>query len=447
MTALSRSIGIASIVLFGLVIGCVDSPVASLTPRDARFGLTASGPTVTSTLPSEAVRDTTLDVTITGSGFGRGSTVQFQLHGAADARMRVNTTTYVKSTQLVANLTIAADAVTDLYDVIVTTSDGKKGIGTELFAVTLRAQELANGTHAFAVNGSGNIVGRAASTVTCTSQVLPILWREDGTRVELPLGTFCGGTALGINSSGVILGSLSGGASNARGLWSPGNGTFALQEIAPTADGIRPITNGGLNDAGEIVGWRQGTPGLYWWSAATSWVPMQLPTGATLCVVRDGINNTGQIVAKCSIGGGAYDAFFWQNHDAAPILLPKPAGSGDASANDINDAGVIVGVVAGKAARWLSSANGYTLELLTDVGYGSSAFAITTDGSIAGMVWRTPNTGRPALWSAAGKLTVLGLLSGSNTGDALGAANTAAGLVVSGTSSGRATRWVVEGLP
>jgi len=95
-------------------------------------------PTVTATDPDTAVQDTTLDVTVIGTGFDNGSVADWLLDGVADPRVRTNSTRYVSSRSLVANITIAIDAVPAAYDVRVTTSTGKKGIGTERFVVQLR---------------------------------------------------------------------------------------------------------------------------------------------------------------------------------------------------------------------------------------------------------------------------------------------------------------------
>jgi hypothetical protein len=123
-----------------LFIACTDptEPVRPLSPdlRLAKPAATAD-PTVTSTLPSEAPQGTTLDVQINGSGFDRGSFAHFERDGTVDPRVQVNSTRFLKSTQLVANLTIAPDAVVSPYDVVVITTAGKKGIGTEMFAVQL----------------------------------------------------------------------------------------------------------------------------------------------------------------------------------------------------------------------------------------------------------------------------------------------------------------------
>jgi len=107
-------------------------------PSGPSFAKAPSGPTVTATSPDTAVQDTTLDVQVTGSGFDVGSQAEWLLAGAADPRVHTNSTRYVSRTSLVANITIAKDAVPASYSVAVTTSGGKKGIGTELFVIQLR---------------------------------------------------------------------------------------------------------------------------------------------------------------------------------------------------------------------------------------------------------------------------------------------------------------------
>ena len=413
--------------------------------RYANVAATAS-PTVTAALPSEAPRDTTLDVQITGSGFDKGSNASFTLNGVVDARVRVNSTRYVKATQLIANVTIAADAVAQLYDVAVVTSTGKKGIGTELFTVALRGVGLTDGTSAIAVNDLGDVVGRGTTLLSCTSTAAPMLWHLDGVPVRLPLGTYCGGTAQAINHAGVISGSLSGGAANASGLWIPSGSGFTLQDIAPAPDGYRPITSGGLNDNNEQIGWRQFVAGLYWWSPATGWVPMQVPVGATACRVAKAINNLGVISGSCSVGGAAYDGYYWPSHTATPVLLPRPVGAGDVTPRDINDAGVIVGYLYGSATQaviWMPNGAGYTVSFLPDYGLGSVAYGIASDGTIAGSV-STKSSGRnPVLWSpGGGSLMFLELTKPGTGGDANDVAQTSVGIVASGSQSQLgAIRW------
>jgi len=217
-----RALALAAVaVVFIPVLSCSDHPTA---PEDSRPSLAVRGPsktavTVTSASPSDALQDTTLDVQVSGSGFDQSSSVSFQLNGVTDSRVHVNSTKYSKSTQLVANVTISADADATQYNVVVQTSTGLKGIGSELFTVTLRPELLANGNHARGVNSNGDAVGDG--TGSSTSCGLPLLWPATGGVVTLPLGTFCGAGGQDINASGVVLGSLAGGAADARGLWTP----------------------------------------------------------------------------------------------------------------------------------------------------------------------------------------------------------------------------------
>ena len=140
MYGFQRRLMLLSASFAGLAFGCsspidVPSPIAP----DVRLARAAGAttPTVTAALPAEAPQDTTLDVQITGSGFDAGSHASFELQGVVDARVHVNSTKFVKSTQVVANLTIARDAIVSQYNVAVTTASGKKGIGTDAFTVTL----------------------------------------------------------------------------------------------------------------------------------------------------------------------------------------------------------------------------------------------------------------------------------------------------------------------
>lgn len=107
-------------------------------PLEPAFAKPSGDPTVAATDPDTAVQDTTLDVTVSGTGFDNGSSAEWLLAGVADPRVRTNSTRYVSTRSLVANITIASDAVPAKYDVAVTTSNGKKGIGTERFVVQLR---------------------------------------------------------------------------------------------------------------------------------------------------------------------------------------------------------------------------------------------------------------------------------------------------------------------
>jgi hypothetical protein len=409
---------------------------------DLRLGKTAptSTPTVTSTQPAESPRGITLDVQINGSGFDNGSKASMPLHGVLDDRVRVNSTRYVKATQVVANVTLASDAVLDRYDVVVTTTSGKKGIGTEAFTVQLQPEALVNGYHVRALNEAGVAAGDVTNLAypgACPTPSFPGVWRVDGSRAILPMGIFCGGSAQAINVSGVVLGSLIGGPSNSSGLWFPSGNTYTLQLTGSAPDGYRPLINGGLNDNNEVFGWGQFTARLYWWSVATGWLPMQVPPGATLCQAAKAINNRGELAAMCTVGGVG-NPYYWSSHDAAPIPLPRPAGTGDAYPRDMNDNGVIVG----SGLRWRPTSPGYALDVFTT----GSAEAIASDGTMAGSITNNPGSNGPvpAIFYSPTSYQMLGLTSSGKWGSTAAIALTPNGIVVGGTEqNAKALRWRV----
>lgn len=116
------------------VLAC--GPDSAPTPQFAKAP-PVTNLTVTAASPDSAGRDTTLTVAIAGTGFDQGSTVQFARGGTVDSKLHVNGVAFVSSSKLNANVTIAADAALGSYDIAVTTSSGKKGVGSELFAVVL----------------------------------------------------------------------------------------------------------------------------------------------------------------------------------------------------------------------------------------------------------------------------------------------------------------------
>ena len=93
-------------------------------------------PKVKSTDPSSAEQETTLDVRIFGSGFVEGSEARFLLDGVEVPGVKRNgNTQFVSASEVVANITIAVDAIIDLYDAEIRTPRGKKGVGADLFQV------------------------------------------------------------------------------------------------------------------------------------------------------------------------------------------------------------------------------------------------------------------------------------------------------------------------
>jgi hypothetical protein len=96
----------------------------------------SSSPTNTVSLssvsPDSASILTTLTVAVNGNGFAPGMVALWQLNGIADStQIKTNSTTYVSSKQLVANITISGTAAVASWDVAVY-SGTKTGVGSEL---------------------------------------------------------------------------------------------------------------------------------------------------------------------------------------------------------------------------------------------------------------------------------------------------------------------------
>lgn len=100
-------------------------------------------PSVTSTTPASGEQgEVQKSVVINGNGFVRGAVVAWERGGVADSFITVQSATVVSSTRIDAVISIAADADVTLYDVSVTNispSERKKGIGTEVFEVKVKA--------------------------------------------------------------------------------------------------------------------------------------------------------------------------------------------------------------------------------------------------------------------------------------------------------------------
>ena len=92
---------------------------------------------VLSTTPNNAAQGTiNLNVTVGGKGFKNGAKAQWFVTGTTNpGGVTVNSTAFVNSTTLNANITVSSMAVLGNFDVQVTNSDGRTGKGTELFAV------------------------------------------------------------------------------------------------------------------------------------------------------------------------------------------------------------------------------------------------------------------------------------------------------------------------
>jgi hypothetical protein len=107
-----------------------------------------------------------LDVKITGKNFKRGAVSRFLVTGTQNpGGVAVNRTTFVRSTELRANVTITDTATLSKFDIEVQNSDGRTGKGIELFTVTAK---LPQNTFATA-----DFPDSAADRIRSDGQLLP----------------------------------------------------------------------------------------------------------------------------------------------------------------------------------------------------------------------------------------------------------------------------------
>lgn len=92
---------------------------------------------VTSALPNSTTQGTTnLTVTVGGKGFKSGAKAQWFVSGTTNpGGVTVNSTAFVNSNTLSANITVSGTATVGGFDIQVTNTDGRTGKGSELFAV------------------------------------------------------------------------------------------------------------------------------------------------------------------------------------------------------------------------------------------------------------------------------------------------------------------------
>lgn len=92
---------------------------------------------VTAADPPTAAQGTiNLNVKVTGRGFKNGANAKWFITGTTDpGGVQVNSTTFVNSGELTANITVSDTASLASFDIQVLNSDGRGGKGTELFRV------------------------------------------------------------------------------------------------------------------------------------------------------------------------------------------------------------------------------------------------------------------------------------------------------------------------
>jgi probable HAF family extracellular repeat protein len=435
----------------GAASGCGEEPTtAPANPAlEAARGSTGGsvGPKVSATDPDTGFRSTTIDVQVLGSGFDQGSRAVWALNGDttfATTNIRINSTRYVSSKKLIANLTIGTDAPLDLFDVIVLTAGGKKGIGLELFAVTYKVTDLGTlgGTwsYAFGINELGHVVGMSP---TASGEVHAFLWTPETGMLDLALPGSGRSEAHDVNETGQVVGWGAGTGASRAFVWTAtegmrnlelfgGNSSFGLSINASGNIGGRitglpggaPVASSGLwtagsyeivdgvnfaygvedlNDLGQAVATAETAdrlnvprPFLYT-RGANGWIATAIPAGPSDADAR-AVNAAGQVIGYFRRHDGGISSYVW----SAGTGLDTLPSDGRADAYDLNDAGVVVGSITGShefPAIWTPQEDGdWALQLLPSQYRNGVARAINNRGDIAGVLY-TPSGQHAALWT------------------------------------------------
>lgn len=325
-----------------VVVGCGREPIAAPTARLARStpaaAKSSTAVAVSSTSPAFGDQGTTVDVHVFGSGFTAGAQATWLLNGVADSHVHANSTTYVSSSELIANVTVASDAQLAFWDVQVALSNGKNGVGSDLFEVT-SAQILGTTSgysQVYAMSQDFQVIGWASG-----GGGAPFVY-SDATGM-LGLGT---GQAWSIDPWGSVIGGRdtnlvamvwvrqsptnwvaeqlprlpSSNGGNALGAARRPDGTLLVSGFDDSVSSTKP-TRSQFN---RPVVWQRTSTG---WSAPQRYL---LPAGAATGSAR-AINGSGQ--AAGPIDGGAAGVV-WDS-PTAPTRL-------DGKGNTINAAGTLV---------------------------------------------------------------------------------------------------------
>lgn len=471
----------ALLIALAALASCTDgTPTGLLDPGDPSFARGGgTGPTVKATNPDSATVDTTLDVRVLGSGYDQGSRADWAFDGVVDeTKIKTNSTRYVSSTELVANITISQNANLGLWDVIVTTSSDKKGIGTEMFTVTVVITDLGSPTSALGADDAGSvardvnqwgvIVGYAPTRkYEPGSYMHAMRWTIDAAgKVQMEnlmprLGLTATGDALAlsINDAGVIVG-------NFRASDNDIFHAFVLESSGMTDLHSLPLCSGapiqgnhsavtGINNRGEIVGGRAtigGGPSFAFVLSLSDRCLVELPTLGGWAQPRSISDNS-------VITGSSYDlsgqrAVVWTKSSSG-VWTIRSLGPEVADAWGINAGGEAAGmqfVPSGGnlpdqlAMGWLGAEAGTRTNVGTLGGLASAAYDISESGSIVGWAHNKLQNMRPFLWTAAG-MSDLGTLGGVR-----GSANAISGRWIVGnteiftkgrTITGHATLWTL----
>jgi hypothetical protein len=407
----SSAIAVLSVAL--LAVGCGRdevTPPQAPTVTGVLYGKVPAGLSVASASPAFGDQGVTLDVHVLGSGFTTGAQATWLLHGLADpAHVRTNSTTYVSSTELVANITIASDATLDFWDVQVALAGGKNGVGSEAFEVTA-AQILGSGT----IGGSATVVQMndllQVVGFSTSSGNAETAWVYDPTSGMLALGP---GEANGIDPLGAFAVGID--PRSVPTAWIKQSGNIWATQALPQPAGSLGAGAYGVTRRAD------GTALVVGWNVTSTGKKSGLVPAQAVAWQRDANN-------------------VWSN----PQVYPSPPGFTQVEARDVTPQGVVVGHLDwDKGIVWENPTTYTVLDAKpARINPAGTLIVGQVAGGVAVFWWRDPVTGR---WHLPA--TPLPSLAGSSCPDGFGLDVNDYGVIVGWSCAGSTsnpTVWQVD---
>lgn len=418
---------IATVLLLMALPSCRPDTVTAPTVTGVSFakggnGGGGPGPKVDATEPPAAPQDVTLDVRVLGQGFDEGSVAVWTIDGVGQPELQTNSTTFVSKDELVANITIQENAAVDLYDVEVTTSRGKKGIGADLFSVvkkgtpTFTTVELgpvegSDNSLAWAVNDVGQVAGLSLADRGAYDD-RPTRWHVDEasglvTIQELAEKTdWFASQPTGISDAGIVSGgAVEDGTSKLKAVWWDIDGSANTFEPGAAANDVSSF------DSGWIAVGRDDWTAVYWTDGGSP-SPLQ-PVAPGASSVANAVNSAGTIA-----GRSGEDAVVWYRDGEGNYGLPCVLGT-DAVAHGISGpTGEGLVYVAGNAysdpvgAVWLIDPGAGTdcLVSVRRLDKSSELYDVSSGGDAVGEGWDSAH--HAILWTSEGVFGLPGLNKG-----------------------------------
>ena len=433
-----------------ILTACSPEPTRVTDGPGAQFarGGPTSSVTVTAATPGYGKRGERLSVRITGSGFNSSATATWEHGGVVDPNVAVLGTTYVSSTEVIADVQIGSAADLEFYDVGVTITlvggGRKKGVGIEMFEVTSAAllptlSGSGNNSLAWGLNDAGQVVGRSNTNAFFWDAATGIDALGPGEAIDV---TQDGLTVVGMNNSGTPRdamvwagghgawvaaklstaclanvewsmarsiardGSLIGGRISTVDaqypvVWDSPTSSCRVLSIPAGFDGGRVADVNALGMATGVVhlGSKTSTMRAIVWDAAGTPTVLAPVSGDTFSQAF-AIAPNGKIVAGMSGDRSAYWVQTPSGWSAGIPLAQKCGNSGQSWARGVNDLGVIVGNGC-DGGRWWRIENGVLAETALMPGFGPTSHPVPeaiTNNSVSGQAWAAGGGAGSTFW-------------------------------------------------